>query len=116
MATRAIYTFKDEDTTIHVYKHWDGYPEAALKFIEKAIAMAWALPRFEADEFAASFVAANKEQAGDIRLMNCIEVPDMGQEFQYIVTCTNGKIWVSWEGVYGPLDELIAKYCKEEVA
>jgi len=78
MSTRAVYTFSDEDTApIHVYKHHDGYPYASfdngeaggLLWIKKAKEMAWELPRFEADEFAASFVAANKTESGGCRLI-----------------------------------------------
>ena len=80
MSTRAIYTFSDEDTApIHVYKHHDGYPYASynsgrgeaggLLWIKKAKELAWELPRFEADEFAAAFVAANKTEAGGCRLI-----------------------------------------------
>ena len=81
MSTRAVYTFSDEDTApIHVYKHHDGYPYASygkgepleaggLLWIKKAKELAWELPRFEADEFAASFVAANKTGAGGCRLI-----------------------------------------------
>ena len=68
MSTRAIYTFKDEHGEYHVYKHSDGYPSWALRFIEAATKNAWPLPRFEADEFAAAFVAANKEGCGGVRL------------------------------------------------
>ena len=60
MSTRASYTFTDEHTTHHVYKHCDGYLEGACEAITKALDCAWPLPRFEADEFAAAFVAANK--------------------------------------------------------
>jgi hypothetical protein len=74
MATRAIYRFKDEDETLQVYKHWDGYPKGANIAIKKTLEFAWDLPRFEADEFAASFVAANKsKEGGDIRLNNWID-------------------------------------------
>jgi len=68
MSTRAVYTFKDESEEHHVYKHHDGYPSGGIKFILKALDKSWQLPRFEADEFAASFIAANKENAGDLRL------------------------------------------------
>ena len=60
MSTRASYTFTDERGTHHVYKHHDGYLEGAYEAITKALDCAWPLPRFEADEFAAAFVAANK--------------------------------------------------------
>ena len=68
MGTRAVYSFSDDRETFHGYKHWDGYPEGALQYISFAKDRAWKLPRFEADEFAASFVAANKVGEGDIRL------------------------------------------------
>jgi hypothetical protein len=68
MSTRAVYTFIDEDDHHHVYKHHDGYPSGAIEFILKALDKSWPLPRFEADEFAASFIAANKDSAGGMRL------------------------------------------------
>ncbi len=64
MSTRAIYTFIEEDgTAYHVYKHHDGYPSGAAIAIRKALEYAWPLPQFEADEFGAAFVAANKDGA-----------------------------------------------------
>ena len=112
MATRAIYTFKDSDQSIHVYKHWDGYPECALKFIAKALPYAWELPRFEPDEFAAAFVAGNKKNRdGDVRLLDCgSNVPDVGQEYHYIVTVQGGRLWVAFDDDFAPLDELLVKY------
>ena len=70
MGTRAVYTFKDENDSFSVYKHYDGYPtgegrgEGAFGFIQAAKEFAWDLPRFEAAEFAAAFIAANKNKAG----------------------------------------------------
>ncbi len=62
MSTRALYTFRsqDGDEEYHVYKHHDGYPMGAAAALTRALAFAWSLPRYEADEFAAAFVAANK--------------------------------------------------------
>lgn len=68
MSTRAVYSFRDERSTHHVYKHWDGYPSGAAKAISDSLSKAWPLPRFEADEFSAAFVAANKTAGGDLRL------------------------------------------------
>jgi hypothetical protein len=68
MSTRAVYTFKDSNfgelRQHHVYKHHDGYPEGAISFIKEAIKLAWPFPRFEASEFAAAFIAANKTKGG----------------------------------------------------
>ena len=76
MGTRAIYIFEDDhngllEGEVHVYKHYDNYPSGAVDFIENAKEFAWELPRFEADEFAAAFVAANKNRkGGEVRLVN----------------------------------------------
>lgn len=73
MSTRAIYIFADDfndpATEVYVvYKHHDGYPSGAKEFIAKAMKYAWEMPRFEPDEFAAAFVAANKNSHGGVRL------------------------------------------------
>lgn len=71
MGTRAIYKFEDSDDECFVYKHYDNNPHGAAHFIEEAKSMAWRLPRFEADEFASAFVAANKNKAGgEVRLVS----------------------------------------------
>lgn len=77
MGTRAIYIFEDvldhfgRKTEVYVYKQLDNYPAGAADFIENAKQFAWKLPRFEADEFAAAFVAANKDSdGGGVRLVN----------------------------------------------
>ena len=71
MGTRAIYKFEDSNDECFVYKHYDNYPQGAVHFIEAAKEFAWELPRFEADEFASAFVAANKNKAGgEVRLVS----------------------------------------------
>lgn len=75
MSTRAVFTFSDPSTKgrpLLVYKHHDGYPSGAIEALIKArdSGLCWPLPRFEADEFAAAFVAANKGRGGGgIRLL-----------------------------------------------
>lgn len=69
MGTRAVYTFKSHGEAFHVYKHWDNTPINAAEFIAAALPLAWEVPRFEADEFSAAFIAANKTKEGDIRLI-----------------------------------------------
>ena len=93
MGTRAVYTFIDEDDRHSVYKHWDGYPTQACRFIANALPLAWPLPRFEADEFAAAFVAANKKEAGDIRLTIG---PDAYGDLAYLyeIRCRDGRLHV----------------------
>jgi hypothetical protein len=96
MSTRACYTFTDESGDIHVYKHHDGYPftggvhngqqyeGGGLVWINNAKPWAWELPRFEADEFAAAFVAANKEKSnGGIRLINKANPWEFSSDSEY---------------------------------
>ena len=74
MGTRAVYFFEDDSGMYGVYKHYDGYPQGAAQHIEAAKDWAWKFPRFEADEFAAAFVAANKNKdGGEIRLIPLFE-------------------------------------------
>lgn len=91
MSTRGIYIFKDKNgLEFHVYKHHDNYPSGACAFLWNAIKKAWPLPRFEADEFACAFIAANKDSGGDVRLVPH-GVTDMGQDYTYIITCPNAN-------------------------
>lgn len=94
MSTRAVYTFKDKDSTYHVYKHHDNYPSEAYNFIRKALKKAWPLPRFEADEFACAFIAANKKSAGDVRLTTHHE--DHGDlAYRYEITLHKDELYVT---------------------
>lgn len=87
MSTRGCYRFSDKYGTYTVFKHMDNYPyteHGGVAAIAKALPYAWPLPRFEADEFAAAFVAAHKVDqkervskygnpalmGGNVRLMN----------------------------------------------
>ena len=111
MSTRAVYTFKDNHETIHVYKHCDGYPEGGLSWIANARHFAWNLPRFEASDFAAAFVAANKEDrrksdypntcGGDVRLTSATDPWDVAgdAEYHYTVTCVGGELMVRIDAV-----------------
>ena len=91
MGTRAVYTFIDQNGRHSVYKHWDGYPITACQFIANALPLAWPLPRFEADEFAAAFVAANKQQPGNVRLATGPEAHgDLA--YTYEIRCPDGRL------------------------
>jgi len=95
MSTRACYTFTDSQGEFHVYKHHDGYPYTGgvhkgesyegggLVWINDAKAFAWDFPRFEADDFAASFVAANKQGGGGCRLINKANPWDFSGDSEY---------------------------------
>lgn len=70
MATSCIIYFKDKHgDTVTVYQHWDGNLETVQANLEKAKEYAWPLPRYEASDMAAAYVAANKPKGGgDIRI------------------------------------------------
>jgi hypothetical protein len=96
MSTRGLYTFIDDsDDKFTVFKHWDNYPSGAYDFIQKALSLAWDLPRFEADEFGASFIAANKKAGGgDLRLTNSETTNGdvLGVEYHYFISpCPDAK-------------------------
>jgi hypothetical protein len=97
MSTRGLYTFIDSDNTqFTVFKHWDNYPSGAYAFIQNALALAWDLPRFEADEFAASFIAANKKGGGDLRLLNADSTNGdaLGIEYHYFIRALGDSLEV----------------------
>ena len=98
MGTRAVYTFSDDSGSYHVYKHWDGYPEGASMWLVNALRQAWELPRFEADDMAAAFVAANKRGGGDVRIMQSGPIADVAPsdiEYWYeLFQAPNGQLIV----------------------
>jgi len=100
MSTRACYTFKDEHNAYHVYKHFDGYPSGAEQWIRAALDHAWKLPRFEADDFGAAFIAANKGEngGGNCRLMHSGDIKQMASadiEYRYEIEAHNGVLHVT---------------------
>lgn len=108
MGTRAVYFFKDFDgSTYGVYKHYDNYPSGAADFIENAKDYAWPLPRFEADDFASAFVAANKaKKGGEVRLLQMFEQTSIDMvmddhvwcDYYYVITFDSRALMVEvWE-------------------
>jgi hypothetical protein len=103
MSTRALYTFCDLRGEYHVYKHHDGYPSGAAQWIAAALPYAWPLPRFEADEFAAAFVAGNKTYdskpfPGGVRLTQGATWKDAASadiEYRYEITEKGGDLHVA---------------------
>lgn len=103
MSIRAAYIFKDAETEVAVYKHSLGDPESAKGHIAGALEYAWPLPRFEAADFAAAFVAANKSKhGGEVQLL-----PGLWDSFPadlayvYEITFSAGKVRVKgWSVSY----------------
>lgn len=93
MSTRAVIVFGDradmavgDAKSYVVYSHYDGYPAGLASMFQTTLqsGLAWELPRFEADEFACAFIAANKLRGGGMRLFHrWDEQPDI--EYVYLV-------------------------------
>lgn len=118
MGTRSVVTFSgDQNTAFSVYVHWDSYPDGMADMLVSAFAKSWPLPRFEADEFAASFVAANKTGAGTVRLTTG---PDAHGDLAYVYevftsgrngqVCIRAKIVGGDEIFYGRLKDFVKEY------
>lgn len=111
MSTRAVYTFIESgNLEHHVYKHSDGYPTGAAGALVAALDLAWPLPRYEGDEFAAAFVAANKTQGGGIRLLPSGKFEDVAPgdvAYHYViapkVTSKGAQLLVTAYEVYNDL-------------
>ena len=144
MSTRAMYTFTDAGGDVHVYNHHDGYPYCkfpqgeggGLVWINSAIKYAWELPRFEADDFAAAFVSANKQpRQGGVRLVNKMHPWEFAGDCEYWykvkIAVPAFDVWVDvysvdwWQSdnlqgkkiMSGALSELLAsERAKREVA
>lgn len=122
MGTRAVYTFKNKagSESHSVYSHWDNYPAGAAEKIAKAFGNAWNLPRFEADEFGAAFIAANKVKSGDYRLTDGPEFHgDLDYTYEVFPSRTNEQICIRVSEIdgtigkeiyYGRLKDFIAQY------
>lgn len=93
MSTRATYEFRDGRGAHTVYQHHDGYPAGGLQWIANAIPLAWPLPRFEADEFAASFIAGNKDRGGSVRLTRGRDAHGDTQ-FHYVVSMKDRRLHI----------------------
>lgn len=100
MSTRAVYTFKDSEREYHVYKHHDGYPSGAIQWISGAIHYGWKLPRFEAAEFAAAFIAANKTKEGGVYCTtHYSDHNDL--EYRYEIECKGADLIITAFDYYG---------------
>lgn len=100
MGTRATYTFKGDGESHTVYVHWDGYPTGAAEYLGATLKSdnVWELPRYEADEFAAGFVATVKTGGGNVRLAKS---PRKFGDIQYAYTVTqkDGELWIKAQSI-----------------
>jgi hypothetical protein len=110
MSTRAVYTFKDSHESHSVYKHHDGYPEGAAEWISRAIPLSWGGNRFEAADFGAAFVAANKTGGGSVYLTKNHQAHG-DLSYRYEISFKDGAIHVqAYQRSYA--DVGVAKYKK----
>lgn len=118
MSTHGIYNFTDESGSFAAFRHHDSYPEGAAIALIRCFYVAWSLPRFEADELAAAFVAANKTCAGGVRLVNT-PIANDDQEYVYnVFQAKNGQMIVKafkdgTEFYYGRLKDFCLKYAPD---
>ena len=101
MGTRAVISFEDGNGEFFVYQHWDGDPDAVLVNIMNtfAVQMCWEWPRWEADEFAAAYIAANKSGPGNLRIAKSI-TENGGLSYSYIVKAIEGRLNVTYLSHY----------------
>lgn len=95
MSTNALICITHDEGSFWIYKHHDGYPAGIKACLERALERAWPLPRFESDEFAAAFVAANKTGSGDIRLVPSLKRHEMWFDFIYRVQASGASMSVA---------------------
>lgn len=109
MSTRACYGFRDSHGIHHVYVHHDGYPEGAVEKFKDTLAsrVIWKLPRFEADEFAAGFVAVNKTSDGSVRLTHGPEQHSDIEYYYIVYQPASGPLYVEAYDV--PFDNFAGK-------
>jgi len=118
MSTRGLYTFIDNDGQYHVYVHSDNYPDGehgGVNKINRTLAKAWPLPRFEADEFATAFIATVKDGPGGVRLTlgeTWQKAAPADIEYHYVVSMKGSALYVEvystncWEK---PTQKLVKK-------
>jgi len=85
-----------------------GMDTHGATFLQRAKALAWPFPRFEADEFAAAFVAANKTREGDCRVVSDTS-KDWYVDYKYRIGFAHGGLVVeifkrTWDGHYALVD------------
>jgi hypothetical protein len=102
MSTHAVFQFIDEDLApFNVYVHHDGYHSGAASKLRITLDCCWPLPDWEASEFAAAFVAANKRAPGGVYLLHPDADLDCGEYVYAVFNTTDGlKISISYPRLF----------------
>ena len=96
MATRSTLRVSDQDDCFDIYRHFDGYPDGdcgVIHDIKAAMGLAWALPRFEARDFAAAVVATMKTGAGSVYLTKNAD-RHIDRAYHYDVRCAEQALQI----------------------
>jgi hypothetical protein len=98
MSTRALYSFFEKgESTINIYVHSDGYPSGAVDYLKAMLPLAWPLPRYEASDMAAAFVAGNKSHPGNVRIYSSgfpQRVAPQDLEYMYEIRMVGGQLQI----------------------
>jgi hypothetical protein len=94
MSTRAVITFADDGQQFHVYKHGDGKPAEIGKALDATLPYAWPLPRYEATDFAAAFIAANKLKHGGGICLTTHWADHGDLDYRYLLYVSERKVMV----------------------
>ena len=114
MGTRTVLTFKDRHDSYSVYQHYDGYPTTVLPSLKDAKEYAWDLPRFEASDFAAAFIAANKQKGGGNIYFTDSYKSHSDLEYRYEIEGTDKNLFVKiYEATGYENDKTVYKLIEE---
>ena len=126
MSTRSVFSFHEAGIKrkFHVYKHTDGYPAGAVRAFLNALPFAFDLPRFEADEFAAAFIAGNKKDSGGVRYSNGPQHhPDLEYHYELWQGTDKTLMINGWRlgdkktrFYFGPLEQFVNIYKSKQAA
>jgi hypothetical protein len=102
MATRSLITVKD--TNIYIYKHWDGYPEHMMPWLEKFHSEFMAKRGWDPEYMLAQLLRSSVTMAEEFDLdpststgWGITTTNDWGQDYVYTLTKTG--VTVSGAGV-----------------
>lgn len=126
MPTRAVFSFHEAGIKrkFHVFKQSDGYPNGAVRAFLYALPYAFQLPKFEADEFAAAFIAGNKKDPGGVKYSNGPQ-HHADLEYHYEVWQAADKTLMinAWRlgdkktrFFFGPLEQFVTTYKYKQAA
>ena len=105
MSTNALIKFYDTpghsfgegpNQTFYVYQHWDGYPAGVAITLAMTFDYAFKLPRWQANDFSAAFIAANKNSDNSVKQGGNIYISDGSdyKDYEYHVTFKDGDVRV----------------------